>query len=129
MSILDLAEKDLGMILEDDVNGFGVPCSITNPAGLTVPDIKVQTGDIHLILDMETDAKISNRVVHISARISTLIAEGLEIPRAQPNQSANPWIFEFADVNGVIRKFTVSDSKPDRKMGVVTIILELLKDA
>lgn len=121
-----MAEKDLGITLEDAENGFGMPATVTDPAG-NVASLNVQSGDVHLLYDSGTDAKINNRTAHISMRISSLEAAGLAIPRAQPNQNLNPWRFEFADATGKIRKFMVSDVMPDRTLGVVTVIIEFIK--
>ena len=127
MNLRGIAELDLKMTLEDDIQGFGVPITVTDPAG-TVGNLKGQSGDVHLLFDPDTGISISNRTAHISLRISSLMAEGLGIPQAQSDQSADPWLFEFADVNGNVRKFTVEESRPDRSLGMVTVILGLITD-
>ena len=57
-----------------------------------------------------------------------MTAAGLGIPSPQPDQNLNPWSVEFPDAVGLVRKFTVSKSEPDRTLGIVTVILELLED-
>lgn len=126
MNLREIAERDLEITLEDDEKGFGIPATVTDPAG-TSAILKVQAGDIHLVLDPGTDAEVNTRVAHISLRIKSLENAGLGLPRAEPDTDKNPWLFEFADANGHIRKFTVSDVKPDRTLGLVTVILELIK--
>jgi len=126
MNLREIAERDLGQSLEDADKGFAIPATITNPAG-TSAELKVQSGDIHLLLDTE-DSRVNNRIAHIAIRISSLTAAALDIPRAVPDESANPWIFEFADISGNIRKFTVAESMPDKTLGLVTVILELITD-
>lgn len=126
MNIREIAELDLANTLEDAINGFGIPATVTNPDEVSAV-LKIQSGDAHLLFDPDTEVSISNRVAHASVRIASLNAAGLGIPRAQPDQSANPWLFEFSDANGNSRKFTVSESKPDRTLGIVTIILELME--
>jgi hypothetical protein len=127
MNIREMAEQDLALTLEDAENGFGNEITITDPSGLS-EILSGQTGDIHLVYDSEADAKVNNRIIHISIRISSLTALGFEIPRSQPDQSSNPWLFEFSDINGNSGKFTVSDSMPDKALGIVTIILEVIKE-
>ncbi len=127
MNLREIAELDLALTLEDADNGFGIPATITDTAG-TSSIINVQSGDIHVLYDPDTDVKISARTAHISVRIASLTAAGLEMPKAQPDQSKNPYTFEFADSNGVIRKFIVSEARPDRTLGIVTIILELITE-
>lgn len=127
MNLREIAEQDLALTLEDSENGFGLPSTVTDTAGNTA-GISVQSGDVHVLYDPDTDVKVSNRTAHISIRISSLTAAGLEIPKAQPDQSKNPYTFEFADSNGVSRKFIVSESRPDRTLGIITVILELIKE-
>lgn len=127
MNLREMAEYDLETTLEDDIHGFGVSATITDPDGNSAV-LQVQSGDIHLLLNPDTDVPVSDRIAHISIRISSLTVAGLGIPRAQPDRSKNPWIFQFPDSGGSERKFTVSKSEPDRTLGIVTVILELLED-
>ena len=115
------------MTLEDAIQGFGISAIITNPAGNSAALI-VQSGDIHLLFDPDTDVQVSNRTAHVAIRLSTLNSSGLGIPCPQPDRTKNPWIFQFPDAIGTERKFTVSKVEPDRTLGIVTVILELLED-
>lgn len=127
MNLREQAELDLALTMEDDVNGFGMLATITNPTG-TAAELKIQSGDVHLLFDPETGVSTSNRTAHAAVRIASLMAANLGIPRAQPNQNANPWLFQFQDANGNTRKFTVQEARPDRTLGIVTVILELMKN-
>ena len=122
-----MSELDLEMTLEDSEYGFGIDATMTDPDGESAV-LTVQSGDIHLLLNPDTDVPVSNRIAHISIRISSLTAAGLGIPSPQPDQNLNPWSVEFPDAVGLVRKFTVSKSEPDRTLGIVTVILELLED-
>lgn len=122
-----MAEMDLGVTLEDSQNGFGQPATITDTAGNSAV-LNIQSGDVHLLFDPDGEVKVNNRTAHASVRIASLIAAGLEMPKAQPDQDKNPYIFEFADANGVSRKFIVSQPSPDRTLGIVTVILELMQE-
>lgn len=126
MNLREISERDLALTLEDADNGFGIPATITDTVGNSAV-INVQGGDVHVLYDPDTDVKISSRTAHIVVRIASLTAAGLEMPKAQSDQSKNPYTFEFADSNGVIRKFIVSEARPDRTLGIVTVILELIK--
>lgn len=128
MNLREIAERDLEITLEDSENGFGIPATITDTTG-TSAILNVQAGDMHLLFDPGGEVKINNRTAHVSVRIGSLTAAGLELPRAQPDQSKNPYIFEFADANGVVRKYIVSQASPDRTLGIMTVILELMTDA
>lgn len=127
MNLRAIAEQDLAITLEDSEYGFGLPATITDTKG-TSAVLNVQSGDIHVLYDPGGEVKVNSRTAHISIRIASLTAAGLEMPKAQPNQTKNPYTFEFADSNGIVRKFIVSQSSPDRTIGIVTMILELLED-
>jgi len=125
-NLREIAADDLKFILEDGEMGFGVNCNITNPAGVT-EIFQVQSGDVHLLLDLATAASVSVRTAHVSITLATLKEKNFEIPKREPDENKNPWIFEFPDAVGISRKFTVVEARPDRTLGIITIILELLK--
>lgn len=127
MNLRAIAEQDLAITLEDSENGFGISATITDTKGISAA-LDVQSGDIHVLYDPGGEVKVNSRTAHVSVRIASLIAAGLEMPKAQPNQTKNPYTFEFADSNDVMRKFIVSQSSPDRTLGIITIILELITD-
>ena len=127
MSLRERAEQDLARTLES-LDDFGVECLITNPAGDS-EFFTVQSGDIHLLLETDVGIPVNNRTVHVSIRISSLTAKGFSIPRSEPDETKNIWIFQFDDLEGNARKFTVLDAMPDRTLGIVTVLLELMKNA
>jgi hypothetical protein len=122
-----MAEQDLGNTLEDSVNGFGISATLIDTTGNSAV-LNIQSGDVHLLFDTGGDVRVNSRTAHASVRIASLIAAGLEMPKAQPDQSKNPYIFEFADANGASRKFIASQPSPDRTLGIVTVILELMTE-
>lgn len=124
MSLRQLAEADLGVILEDGATGFGWPITITDPAG----DTGTLTGfsdDIAQIIDPDTGQAVSGRLASVALRISSLALEGLTLPRGIADAGSKPWVIEFDDINGNAFKFKVSESNPDRALGLVTCLLEL----
>jgi len=124
MNLRSVAEKDLGAILEDGVMGFGWAIQVTDPSGLS----KHLTGfsdDISQIIDPDTGEAVSGRLVSVALRISSLTTAGLTLPVGIADASIKPWVIEFNDINGNPFKFKVSQSNPDRAIGLVTCLLEL----
>ena len=119
------AEKDLAFILEDDIRGGAFPITVTDPAGFTsVDQLKGYTNDISQLIDPDTGQAVSGRLATVSLRISSLIAAGYTtLPENVPDASSKPWLIEFDDINGKSYKFKVSESNPDRAIGIVTCML------
>lgn len=128
MGLRGIAEADLAGILEDDVNGFGYPITLTAP-DLTSKTLKGFSSDIGLLIDPDTGLAISGRRATIALRISTLIAQGFtSLPAAIQDSTLKPWIVDFDDINGNPFKFKVQDAQPDRGLGIVTCTLEIYED-
>jgi hypothetical protein len=126
MGLRELAESDLGGILEDGSTGFGWPVTITDPLGNSgVGPFLGFTDDISQIIDPDTGQAVSGRLASVVLRISSLKAAGLSIPEGISDENSKPWIVGFDDINGVPYTFKVSSSNPDRALGVVSLILEL----
>lgn len=124
MSLRSIAENDLGAILEDGVMGFGWAIQITDPSGLSIP-LTGFSDDISQIIDPDTGEAVSGRLVSVALRISSLTTAGLALPVGIADSASKPWIIEFNDINGNPFKFKVSQSNPDRALGLVTCLLEL----
>lgn len=124
MSLRQTAESDLSFILEDSTTGFGWPITVTNPSG-TVVAITGFSDDIAQIIDPDTGQAVSGRLASVALRISSLLNAGLSLPVGISDSSSNPWVIEFNDINGSSYKFKVSQSNPDRALGIVTCLLEL----
>lgn len=124
MSLRALAESDLGVILEDDTTGFGRPITITDPAG-TVGLLTGFSVDISQLIDPDTGQAVSGRLASAAVRIGHLAEKGLGLPVGVADSASRPWLVEFDDINGNSYKFKVSESNPDRELGLVTLILEL----
>lgn len=124
MGLRQIAETDLGKILEDSTNGFGYSITITDPTGA----VKVLTGftnDISQLIDPETGQAISGRLASFAIRIGLLTANGLGIPTGIADNTSKPWLVSFADINGNSFTFKVTSSNPDRAIGMVVCTLEL----
>lgn len=124
MSLRDIAESDLGIVLEDSTTGFGWPIQVTDPNGLSKPLIG-QSDDISQIIDPDTGVAVSGRLATVVLRISSLTTAGLGLPKGIADSTSKPWIIEFDDINGNPFKFKVSQSNPDRALGIVACTLEL----
>lgn len=124
MSLRDLAERDLGRILEDSATGFGWPITLTDPAGLTDPGLVGFSDDISQTIDPDTGELVSGRLASVALRISSLIAAGFTVPRGVPDQASKPWVVTFNDINGTAHTFKVRQANPDRALGMVVCILE-----
>jgi len=124
MGLRQLAEADLGLILEDAVTGFGYAITVTDPSG-TVRPLTGFSDDIAQIIDPDTGQAVSGRSASVALRISSILAAGLALPRGIADAGIKPWVIEFNDINGNAFKFKVSQSNPDRALGLVTLLLEL----
>lgn len=124
MGLREQAEKDLGAILEDGVTGFGWPITITDPAG-TVGTLTGFSDDIAQIVDPDTGQAVSGRLASVALRMSSLMLEGLGLPKGIADTGSKPWVIQFDDIGGTPYKFKVSQSNPDRALGLVVCLLEL----
>ena len=124
MSLRDLAEADLGNILEDDIYGFGWSINITDPNNVVTPFIGF-SDDISQIIDPDTGQAISGRLASVALRISSLVNAGLGLPKGISDSNSKPWLVEFNDINGTSHTFKISKSDPDRALGLLVCILEL----
>jgi len=124
MGLREQAEADLGLILEDKDRGFGYDITLTDPAG-TVRALTGFSDDIAQIIDPDTGIAVSGRLASVALRTSSIISAGLELPRGIADAGIKPWLVQFNDINGNPFTFKVSQSNPDRALGLVTLMLEL----
>jgi len=126
MGLRTIAEQDLGVILEDSDTGFGWPITVTDPSGNSgTGPLTGFSDDIAQIIDPDTGQAVSGRLASVAIRIALLNEIGLGLPRGIADSGSKPWIVEFDDINGNPYKFKVSQSNPDRAIGLVTCLLEL----
>ena len=126
MGLRSIAEQDLGLIIEDSTTGFGWPITVTDPLGNSgTGPLTGFSDDIAQIIDPDTGMAVSGRLASVALRISSLIAAGITLPRGIADAGRKPWIIQFDDINGNAFKFKVSQSNPDRALGLVTCLLEL----
>ena len=124
MGLRQIAESDLGLILEDTVTGFGYSITLTDPSG-TVRPLTGFSDDISQIIDPDTGQAVSGRLASVALRISSIISAGLTLPKGIADAGIKPWLVQFDDINGNPYTFKVAQSNPDRALGLVTLLLEL----
>lgn len=123
MGLREIAEQDLAVTLEDSVHGFGWDITVTDPAGTSLA-LTGASNDIAQVIDPDTGQAVSGRSASVALRIATLVAGGLGLPQGIADEAARPWLVTFDDINGNAHTFKVSQSNPDRALGVVSCLLE-----
>ena len=125
MGLRDLAQTDLGIILDGDAFGFRWPITVTNPAGVSNnAPLYGFSNDISLLIDPDTGQPVSGRLATAVIRIEALTTAGLGLPVGIVDLNSKPWVVEFNDINGNAYTFKVNESNPDRAAGCVVCILE-----
>lgn len=123
MGLRELAERNLGAVLENSAYGFGWSITVTNPAGASAP-LTGFSNDISQVVDPDTGQLVSGRSASVALRTSSLAAKGFVIPYGVADQSSKPWLVAFDDINGNPYTFKVRQADPDRTLGLVVAILE-----
>lgn len=125
MSLRRRAEQDLGVILENDVRGFGWALVLTDPDGNSSQELVGSSGDVSLLIDPETGQAVKGRRALVTLRISSLAEQGFEIPEHVSDSNERPWLVRFEDLQLNSYTFKIVSSDPDRTLGAVTCALEL----
>jgi len=127
MGLREVAEADLGVILEDDVTGFGWAISVQDPSG-NLESFKGFSDDIAQVIDPDTGQIVSGRIASVALRMSSLKAVGMRWPVGVADTTGKPWTVRFEDILGSPHCFKVAKSNPDRTIGLLTCILEKYRD-
>ena len=125
------AEADLAVTLESP-GDFGQPFTLTDPAGFeSATQLYGNPADIGQTIDPETGLPIAGRHVSMSVRISTLTAAGYAspLPVGIADALLKPWRVTFVGTSTGSQRYKVASSMPDRKLGLVTLILEAWNEA
>lgn len=117
------AEADLAITLEDSASGFGWNVTVRDPSD-NQSGLIGQSNDIGFLIDPETGQGSASRQATVVLRLSSLEAAGFGIPVGISDSSSKPWTITFDDINGHPFTFKVSESHPDRQLGVVRCLLE-----
>ena len=124
MGLRDQISADIKSILEDSDTGFGWAITVTDPDGVS-GDLTGFSDDIAQSIDPDTGLAVSGRTASVALHFTSLSDEGLGIPVAIADSTKKPWIVEFDDIVGESYTFKVSESIPDRAVGVVVCLLEV----
>jgi hypothetical protein len=124
VNLREQAALDAKAILEDSVDGFGVPIVVTDPSGAQAT-VSGLSADIGHTIDPDTGQVVAARMASAAFSIATLSSAGFaELPRGVADVAAKPWVVTFDDAQGVAHTFKVKRSYPDRSVGIVTCSLE-----
>lgn len=124
MGLRETAESDLATTLEDVDAGFGFAFTLTDPAGNSVP-LTGSYNDIAQVVDPNTGMVVSDRIITIVPRISSIYAAGLtELPRGIADSGSAPWIVTATDRYGSVYTFKIRQADPDHTLGIIVCFLE-----
>lgn len=115
MSIVTLAESDLALTLES-TNDFGQGRTLIAPDGSQQADLNGQFSSIGQFIDPETGVEVAGNFVQFTVRISSIT---IGSPRGVEDETSKPWLV----VDGS-DQFKVFKTFPDKKLGILSLILE-----
>ena len=115
MNLNQTAESDLSFTLEDVNNGFGVELFF-HDLDEGEQSVNCSTTDISFFIDPQTGEGISSRQVEITCRISTIESKFIPIRKGL--------FVKHYDTAGNEYKSCIKRTSYDKKLGVITILLE-----
>jgi hypothetical protein len=115
MNLAKLAEEDLEYTLEDVDDGFGVNLVFLNNLAEEV-EIPCGTTDTGFFIDPDTGIGVLGRKVEINGRISTFENNNIFIEKDKT--------VKYYDTAGNEYKTSIRQITPDRKMGIIKLLLE-----
>lgn len=118
MNLNALAEQDLAFTMEDTENGFARDFVLADTGGEKYALAGI-VNDIGFTFDTEGNA-ISTRAVTISYRLSRLVDTNGDYLRP-----ATGWTATWRDMSGREQLANVRDFRPDRRIGIGLLILDL----
>jgi len=118
MGLREQAKLDARAILED-ASGFAWPVTLTSPLG-AVTALLGFTTDVAQTIDPDTGQAVAGQRASFTVARASLPS----LPEGVAESNRKPWLATFADSEGVIATWKVSDVMPDAAAGVVVLILE-----
>lgn len=128
MSLRDIQESDLKILMEDSVCGFGYEVTLTRPQGDSIQIHGLNT-DIENMINPATGEVISGRRVTMTFRNSTIFAAGWDLPIGITLSAFKPWLVTVNDINGLSGVFKICHTMPDRTVGIIVCALEAYNGA
>ncbi|MCH9712754.1 MAG: hypothetical protein K0U20_09040 [Proteobacteria bacterium] len=127
MGLREQIEADNRAILNDGAFGFGYSITLTDPTGNAQP-LTGFSNDISQLIDPDTGQAVSGRVASAALNINDILTAGFtELPKSIADSASKPWLITFDDINGNTNTFKISQSNPDRTIGMIVCILEFYK--
>jgi hypothetical protein len=123
VGLLDEAAAFTREILEDVDGGFGQVVTVTDPFGKEL-DAKGFSKSISQVIDPQTGMMVSGKYVSVTLPIGVFVDAGWGLPRGTNSPDEVPWVVSFADVAGVVSRFKVRETMPDRTLGTIVCVLE-----
>lgn len=120
MNLVAQAEADLSFTLEDIDNGFGLALQFKDTSG-DFQTVNCQSTDIGFFVDPSTGAAVAGRQVEVTSRITTFGT--LNIPYPTKNT-----FVKYITTKGDQSNMKVQQVRPDRKLGIYNLVLEVLKN-
>lgn len=117
MNLLDQAEADNAMILEDDVSGFGRAVTLNDGATPT-PHVYQANGQVTRVgvsVDPSSGLQVPGNTCAITLRLSAL---GGALP-------VEGWSVETTDITGAVVVGKIMSVMPDRTAGRVTFMVRV----
>lgn len=128
MNLRRQAAADLQQILEDDEHGFGWQLELTDPSGRSATLVG-SSGDVSATIDPSTGAVLEGTYAHVVVALASLANAGCGVPQGSVDTRDRPWLVAFEQLDGKRRKFAVQVARPDRTLGIVTLVLSPVADA
>ncbi|MBL9108083.1 MAG: hypothetical protein JNM74_02385 [Myxococcales bacterium] len=125
MSLRQQARADALRILED-LAGFGWQITVTTPNGVELEMVGRST-DVAMALETETGQLVSTRRASVALATQRFDEAGTGLPSNVVDKGLKPWLVRFADIGGTPHVFKVSQTHPDRTVGVIVCELEVYK--
>lgn len=126
MGLLSQAEADLAVTLEAP-GDFGTAVTLTDPSGFS-GNVQMygMVADIEQMADPDTGVSVTARHASCVLRITSLTSSGFTwLPVSVPDAASKPWRVSFASIHDpAVIEYKVKESRPDRALGVVSLILE-----
>lgn len=109
---------DARSLLEDPA-GFRRELTLTSPAGVVTP-LGGYATDVAESVDPETGTIVAGRRASVAVSLLSLV----ELPKAEAEAGARPWVVAFAMMPLAATIWKVVEVRPDRAVGVVVLLLE-----
>jgi hypothetical protein len=124
VSLADIAAADLASILN---SGDGACVELQAPDG-RVAKFGALTQDIAHAIDPQTGMLVSGRTCTVALSLFDLLTLNMSPSVVVDSKISKPWVVRFVEtVSRVEHVFKVRETKPDRTIGALILILEAYK--